>query len=77
MKKVTHIIFVLVCLYLGYCLPDSLLNSMKFPMDDGIFQNSRNPSRRFGNLPTLKKEIFMSCIFKHTYIYSRQGHACS
>ena len=76
MKKVTHIIFVLVCLYLGYCLPDSMSNSMKVP-NDGILQNSRNPSRGFGNLPTLKKEIFMSCILKHTYIYSRQGHSCS
>ena len=42
MKKIIHIIFVLVCLYLGYCLPDSLPN-------EGMFLNSRNPSRGFGN----------------------------
>ena len=62
MKKIIHIIFVLVCLYLGYCLPDSLPN-------DGILQNSRNPSRGFGNLPTLKKEIFMSLVFSNIHIF--------
>ena len=57
MKKIIHIIFVLVCLYLcGYCLSDSLPNSMKVP-NDGVFQNSRNPSPGFSNLRTLKSQF--------------------
>ena len=46
MKKNIQMIFVLIWQYLGYCVSNSLPN-MKVPK--GIFLNSRNPSRGFGN----------------------------
>ena len=66
MKKIIHIIFVLVCLYLGYCLPDSLPN-------EGMFLNSRNPSRGFGN-NILKREIFRFYLTLHIFILDKVKH---
>ena len=65
MKKIIHIIFVLVCLYLGYCLPDSL--------NEGLFLNSRSPSRGFGN-NILKREIFRFYLTLHIFILDKVKH---
>ena len=66
MKKIIDIIFVLVCLYLGYCLPDSLPN-------EGMFLNSRNPSRGFGN-NILKRETFRFYLTLHIFILDKVKH---
>ena len=45
-KNIQQMIFVLICQYLGYSVSNSPPN-MEVPK--GIFLNSRNPSRGFGN----------------------------
>ena len=45
-KNIQQMIFVLTCQYLGYSVSNSPPN-MEVPK--GIFLNSRNPSRGFGN----------------------------
>ena len=65
-KNIQQMIFVLICQYLGYCVSNSPPN-MKVPK--GIFLNSRNPSRGFGNFNKYyiykKKTLFLGacCIF--------------
>ena len=56
-KNIQQMIFVLICQYLGYSVSNSPPN-MEVPK--GIFLNSRNPSRGFGNFEKIyfKKTLF-------------------
>ena len=82
MKKNIQMIFVLIWQYLGYIVSNSLPN-MKVPK--GIFLNSRNPSRGFGNCNKYyiyKKNLISRCMLYFSiayllFIYSRQNHACT
>ena len=52
-KNIQQMIFVLICQYLGYSVSNSPPN-MEVPK--GIFLNSRNPSRGFGNFEKIYLE---------------------
>ena len=69
MKKNIQMIFVLIWQYLGYCVSNSLPN-MKVPK--GIFLNSRNPSRGFGNFAKYyiyKKNLISRCMLYFSIAY--------
>ena len=65
-KNIQQMIFVLICQYLGYSVSNSPPN-MEVPK--GIFLNSRNPSRGFGNFEKIylkKKLILRSVLYTHS-----------
>ena len=71
MKKNIQMIFVLIWQYLGYCCDSNSLPNMKVPK--GIFLNSRNPSRGFGN-NILKRKIFRFYLTLHIFILDKVKH---